>query len=72
MFSPAGNSIKVYDIERTFCDIVKARRRADIQVINQAMKTFVSSKEKDIAKLMGYADQLRVKPKVLKYLEVLL
>lgn len=72
MSSPAGNPIKVYDIERTLCDIVKARHRADIQVINQAMKTYASSKEKDIAKLMSYADQLRVKPKVLKYMEVLL
>ncbi len=70
--SPAGNPIKVYDIERTLCDIVKAHHRADIQVINQAMKTYARSKEKDIAKLMGYADQLRVKPKVLKYMEILL
>lgn len=72
MSSPAGNSIKVYNIERTLCDMVKARHGADIQVINQAMKTYASSKEKDIAKLMGYADQLRVKPKVIKYMEVLL
>ncbi len=72
MSSPAGNPIKVYDIERTLCDIVKARHRADIQVINQAMKTYTSSKEKDIAKLMSYADQFRVKPKVLMYMEVLL
>ena len=70
--SPAGNQIKVYDIERSLCDIVKARHKADIQVINQAMKTYARSKEKDIAKLMGYADQLRVKTKVLKYMEVLL
>ncbi len=70
--SPVGNTIKVYDIERTLCDIVKARHRADIQVINQAMKTYASSKGKDIAKLMSYADQFHVKPKVLKYMEVLL
>lgn len=70
--SPAGYPIKVYDIERTLCDIVKTRHRTDIQVVNQAMKTYASSKEKNIAKLMSYADQLRVKPKVLKYMEVLL
>ena len=70
--SPSGNPVKAYDIERTLCDIVKARHRADIQVINQAMKTYASSKNKDIAKLMNYADRLRVKPKVLKYMEVLL
>jgi len=70
--SPAGNPINVYDIERSLCDIVKARHRADIQVINQAMKTYARSKEKDIAKLMYYANQLRVKPKILKYMEILL
>ena len=72
MSSPAGNKIKVYDIERTLCDIAKSRHKADIQVINQAMKTYANSKEKDIAKLMSYASQLRVKPKVLMYMEVLL
>lgn len=72
MPSPAGNPIKTYDVERTLCDIVKIRHKADIQVINQAMKTYASSKEKDIAKLISYANQLRVKPKVLKYMEVLL
>lgn len=72
MPSPSGNAVKVYDIERTLCDIVKARHRGDIQVINQAMKTYAISKNKDIAKLMNYADSLRVKPKILKYMEVLL
>jgi len=72
MLSPSGNPVKVYDIERTLCDIVKTRHRADIQVINQATKTYASSKNKDIAKLMNYADRFRVKPKILKYMEVLL
>ena len=72
MTSPSGNQIKVYDIERTLCDIVKTRHKADIQVLNQAMKTYASSKNKDIAKLMNYAEKLRVKLKVLKYMEVLL
>lgn len=72
MPSPSGNSVKVYDIERTLCDIVKARHRADIQVINQAMKAYASSKNKDIEKLMNYANRFRVKLKILKYMEVLL
>ena len=70
--SPCGNPLRVYDIERTLCDIVKERHKGDIQVINQAMKIYVASKEKDIAKLMNYAETLRVKPKILAYMEVLL
>jgi predicted transcriptional regulator of viral defense system len=70
--SPAGNTIKVYDVERTLCDIVRGDNACDISIVNQAMKRYVSSMGKDIQKLMGYADKLRVKPKILNYMEVLL
>lgn len=69
--SPCGNPIRVYDIERTLCDILRGSG-SDIQIVGVAMKKYAFSKEKDIHKLMQYADQLRVKPKVLRYMEVLL
>jgi len=70
--SPSGNPIQAYDIERTLCDMVKTRHKADVQVVNQAMRMYAGSRDKDIAKLMDYADTLRVKPKVLTYMEILL
>jgi len=70
--SPFGNPIRAYDIERTLCDIVKGNNSCDIQLVNQAMKAYAVSKEKDIAKLIDYAERLRVKPKILRYMEVLL
>jgi len=36
------------------------------------MKRYAASKDKDIHKLMQYAERLRVKPKVLRYMEILL
>jgi predicted transcriptional regulator of viral defense system len=72
MPSPVGNTIKAYDIERTLCDVVRGNNTCDIQIVNQAMKRYAESKRKDIQKLMGYAEKLRVKPKVLNYMEVLL
>lgn len=36
------------------------------------MKRYAASKDKNIHNLMQYAEQLRVKPKVLRYMEVLL
>ena len=71
LLSPCGNPIRVYDIERTLCDILRGNG-SDIQIIGAAMKKYAASKEKDIHKLMQYADQLRVKPKVMRYMEVLL
>ena len=70
--SPLGNPIRVYDVERTLCDSVKGNNSCDIQLVNQAMKTYAVSKEKDIEKLIVYAERLRVKPKILRYMEVLL
>jgi predicted transcriptional regulator of viral defense system len=69
--SSCGNPLRVYDAERTLCDIVKGGG-CDIQIVNQAMKTYAASKSKDVAKLMSYAERLRVKPKILRYMEVLL
>ena len=70
--SPAGRIIRAYDIERTLCDIVRGNNACDIQIVNQAMKHYAESKAKDIQKLMGYAEKLRVKVKILTYMEILL
>ncbi len=69
--SPSGNPIRIYDLERTLCDIVRGNG-SDIQIVSVAMKKYASSKEKDIHKLMQYADKLRVKSKITQYMEVLL
>ncbi len=70
--SPSGNPIKVYNIERTLCDIVSTRHKADIQVVNQAMNIYVNSKEKNIARLMEYAEIFRVTSRIQTYMEILL
>ena len=70
--SPFGNKLRVYDVERTLCDIVKGNNTCDIQLVNQAMKMYASSKELNMSKLINYSEKLRVKPKILKYMEVLL
>ena len=69
--SPSGNPIYIYNLERTLCDIVRGSG-SDIQIVGEAMKRYAASKDRNIHRLMQYAGQLRVKPKVLRYMEVLL
>jgi predicted transcriptional regulator of viral defense system len=69
--SPCANPIRVYDLERTLCDVLRGSG-CDSQIVGPAMKKYAFSKEKDFHKLMQYAEQLHVKPKVLRYMEVLL
>ena len=61
MKSPSGNPIRVYNLERTLCDILRGSG-SDIQIVGEAMKRYAASKDKNIHRLMQYADQLRVKP----------
>jgi hypothetical protein len=72
LYSPNGNTIKVYDIERTLCDMVRTRHKTDIQVVNHAMRMYAGSQQKHVALLLDYAQRLRVKSKILTYLEILL
>ena len=69
--TPAGNTVKIYDLERSLCDMMRGSAE-DIQAIQFVMKKYISSKKRDINKLMRYAKQLRVESKVRKYVEVLL
>lgn len=70
--SPCGNDIAIYNIEKTLCDVVKGNNACDIQIVNAAMKKYAQSKEKNLNLLFEYAEQLKVKKKILNYMEVLL
>ena len=70
--SPAGFIIRVYNKERTICDIVKNSKNMDQQILMDALKRYAHQKDKDLSKLMQYAKVLKTEKKVRQYLEVLL
>ena len=70
--SPSGNPIRVYNPERTLCDILTTRNNIDIQVITDAFKRYTRSLQKDIPLLSEYAKQFQVDKKVQPYLDILL
>jgi hypothetical protein len=45
---------------------------SDIQVVKDAMLRYAKSKDKNVLKLMKYADALKVTDKIQRYMEVLL
>jgi hypothetical protein len=67
-----GHSIPIYDPERTICDIVRCRRRFEIQDYQTALKTYVSRYDKDLIRLMQYAQMFHVERKIRAYMEVML
>jgi predicted transcriptional regulator of viral defense system len=67
-----GNSIYIYDKERTICDILRSRNKLDHSIVNESLKRYVNDPAKDLNKLMHYAEALGIKGLVRKYLEILL
>ena len=72
MTSPFGMKVRVYDVERTFCDIVKNKNIMDSEIFTRALQRYSKLKSKDLNKLMRYAKQLKVDKKVREYMEVLI
>ena len=66
------NDVRVYDMERTICDILRDRNNQDPAIVSEALKRYTKRKDKDINKLMKYAEKLRVEKVLRQYLEVLL
>ena len=67
-----GNQVKAYDPERTVCDILRSRRGIEEQVFQDALKMYVRRRDKDIGRLIGYAEKLRVKNIAVHYISLLL
>ena len=72
MTSPFGMKIKVYDIERTICDIIKNKNKIDAEIFSKALKDYAKSKNKNLSRLTKYAKSLNIEKKVSEYMEVLL
>ncbi|MDD4035764.1 MAG: type IV toxin-antitoxin system AbiEi family antitoxin domain-containing protein [Bacilli bacterium] len=70
--SPLGQPVKVYDIERTVCDVIKNRNKIDKEILSKALKNYSNLKGKDLSKLVKYAEKLGIKKKVMEYMEALL
>lgn len=67
-----GRPIRLYNAERTLCDMFRQRNNVDIDLLNDSMKRYLAKKEKNIPQLLSYAEQFRVSSPIRKYVEILL
>lgn len=72
MQSTHGNEIKVTNLERTICDILRSRNQIDVQYLNTALKRYAARKDRNINLLYEYAKKFGVQKIIRQYIEVLL
>lgn len=69
--SSSGNTVRVYDKERSICNLIMERNKVEVQNFQTAIKEYMSSKDKKISRLIEYAEKLGIRDEVMKYVEVL-
>ena len=67
----SGNFIRVYDLDKTICDIIKNKKKIDAEIFNKAIREYFYSKNKNTLKLYEYAKKMNIYNKVRDTFEVL-
>ena len=70
--SPYGNKIKLYNIERTICDIIRYSDDMDAAVIDYAVNAYANRPDKDLLRLSKYAEKLHLNRRIRNIKSILL
>ena len=66
-----GNKVKVYDVERCICDIIRSKNRLDLKSIKHCVREYIKREDKDLVKLYSYAEKLGIKEIVMNYINMM-
>mgnify|MGYP006916131093 FL=1 len=66
----SGHRVRIYDVEKSVCDAVKFRNKIGLDVAAEVLKAYLARKDRNIARLMAYARQMRVASTLKSYLEI--
>lgn len=60
MKSPFGNTIYVYNIDKSICDVIKNENRIESQIFSQAILSYADSEKKNISRAIQYAKSMGI------------
>lgn len=69
--TPQGNKVKVYEIERCICDIIRSKKRMDSEHVKYSIKEYIKRKDKNLVKLAEYANAMGIKNEVMGYISLM-
>lgn len=64
--------IRIYDIERSVCDAIKFRNKVGMEITEQVIKSYMKRTNRDINKLLKYANTMRVEHIITPFIQVLI
>jgi hypothetical protein len=66
-----AQQLRVYDMEKSICDIVRYKNKIGIDIMKESLIHYLKRTDRDIVKLLDYSRQLHVRD-IETYLEVLI
>ena len=70
--SPYSNPIKIYNAERSICDILKNPDSVDLEVYNKIINNYFKQKNKDLSALEEYSKIFNIYDKLHHIIEILI
>lgn len=67
-----GVLIQMYDLEKTVCDVIRQRNKVGLDIVREVVVTYLRRTDRNLAKLVDYAEALGLKNYVSNYLNLLL
>jgi predicted transcriptional regulator of viral defense system len=64
------STVRIFNVERTVCDLVKFRQKTGKDVMLEAIRNYLRRKDKNISLLLDYARLLRIENILKPYLEI--
>lgn len=65
-----SQKVRIYDRDRTICDVLRNMNKMDKEIFNKAIQGYVKDPKKNIPNLMQYAKVLRVQKRIKDIIEV--
>ena len=66
-----GNEFQIYDMEKTVVDIVFYREKVGIEETKEILVTYLQRKDRNLNRLLKYAELMKCDKAMRQYLEVL-
>ena len=67
-----GEQIKIYDIEKSVCDAIRYRNKVGIDITSEVLRNYLKRKDRNLDKLMKYAENMRIATILNQYLTMML
>jgi predicted transcriptional regulator of viral defense system len=55
-----GAKVRMYDLEKSVCDAIRFRKKVGIDTTSEILKNYLKRRDKDLDKLVRYAQVLRI------------